>query len=214
MQTLSKALARLLGYKLQADQDQIDIFAYSLEVLLGTVFEIFMIVFLAFLLNIAGTTSICLLVFSSIRFLGGGVHSSTYFRCLITGTLLLLGLGKLAAIPLSQTVLSSTWLLALLLSIYAVSRWIPAGTAKKVIRDESVRLKQKRKVSILLGIWLVAAGLLINYGLDSYALAALFGIFGSLFLSSPWGYQTIKTLDNFIDKFLIGLLRKEVKSDV
>lgn len=42
MQRISKALAQLLGYKLQADQDQIEIFAYSLEVLLGTVFEIFL----------------------------------------------------------------------------------------------------------------------------------------------------------------------------
>ena len=160
MQRISKALAQLLGYKLQADQDQIEIFAYSLEVLLGTVFEIFLIIFLAFLLNIPGTTIICLLVFSSIRFLGGGVHCSTYYKCLVTACLSLLCLGKLATLPLGQNVLSSAWLLTLLLSIYAIIRWIPAGTEKKVIRDETVRLRQKRKVSILLGIWLVIAGYL------------------------------------------------------
>ena len=214
MHKLAKTLAGLLGEKLQADQDQIEIFAYSLEVLLGTVLEIFTILFLAFLLNILGPTSICLLVFSSIRFLGGGVHCNTYLKCLVTGCLLLLGLGKLAALPLNPTLLSSTWLLALLLSIYAVSRWIPAGTAKKVIRDEAVRLKQRRKVSILLGSWLVAGGLFIHYSLAAYALAVLLGIVSSLFLSSPWGYQTIKTLDNFIDKFLIGIFGKEVKSNV
>ena len=214
MQKLSKALARFLGYKLQADQDQIEIFAYSLEVLLGTVFEICLIIFLAFLLNIPGTTSICLLVFSSMRFLGGGVHCNTYFKCLVTGSLLLLSLGKLATLPLSQSVLSSIWLLALLLGIYAVSQWIPAGTAKKVIRDEAVRLRQKRKFSFLLGIWLVVAGLLIHYQLGNYALAVVLGILSSLFFVSPMGYQTINNLDNFIDKFLIVILGKEVKTDV
>ncbi len=214
MQKLAKAMAGLLGKQLQTDQDQIEIFAYSLEVLMGTVFEIFAIIFLAFLLNILGPTSICLLVFCSIRFLGGGVHCNSYSKCLVTASLSLLGLGKLASFPHSQTLLSSSWVLALLLSIYAVSRWLPAGTVKKVIRDEALRLKQKRKVSVLLGIWLVAAALLSHCGLDSYALAVVLGILSSLFLSSPWGYQAIKILDNLSDKFLIGFLGKEVKSDV
>lgn len=214
MQKLAKSLAIFLGERLQADQDQIEVFAYSLEVLLGTVFEILTIIFLAFLLNIPGTTGICLLVFSSIRFLGGGVHCNTYFKCLVTGNLLLLGLGKLAALPLSQSVLSSSWLLALLLGIYAVSRWIPAGTEKKVIRDEAVRIRQRRKFSILLGIWLVVAGLLIHNQLGNYAMAVVLGILSSLFLVSPWGYHTIKTIDYLSDKFLIAFSRKEVKSDV
>jgi len=214
MQQLSKTLAVILGEKLKADQDQIEIFAYSLEVLLGTVLEIFSIIFLAFLMNIEATTTVCLLVFSSIRFFGGGVHSSTYLKCLFTGNILLLSLGKLATLPISQGLLNSMCLFALLLGIYALIRWIPAGTEKKVITDEPTRLKQKKKVSLLLVFWFVATGLFLKYQVDAYALAIILGIMSSLFLISPLGYGAIKTLDKSINKFLILFFGKEVKIDV
>lgn len=129
---------------MNADQDDVDIYAYSLEVLLGTVLEIALIIFLSFLTNILTTTVICLAVFSSIRFFGGGVHCSTYLRCLVTANILMLGLGKLATLPVSQGLLSSLVLAALIFSLYAVIEWVPAGTEKKVITDIPTRKTEEK----------------------------------------------------------------------
>ena len=213
MKRLSKELAVILGKTINADQDDVDIYAYSLEVLLGTVLEIALIILLAFLTNILTTTVICLAVFSSIRFFGGGVHCSTYLRCLVTANFLMLGLGKLATLPVSQGLLSSLLLAALLFSLYAVIEWVPAGTEKKVITDIPIRLKQKKKVGLLLVFWLGIAVIVMKNQINPAALAIALGILSSVFLISPVGYKTVKALEKFINNF-VNCIRKEVKIDV
>lgn len=193
-----------MGTQLQVNRDRVEIFAYGLEIILGLLVQLAIILLLSLLMDTLKSTMVCLVAYTSLRYFGGGAHLSTQLGCFVTGVSLILGLGKLATIDVSVEVLTYVSTLALLMGVYNIFRWVPAGTEKKHIKDESIKLRQKKKAFLVLTIWSVITAALIKQELNVYAFAAVLGIHGSLFVVTPWGYRAVKALDNILNIIFRG----------
>nr|WP_277445417.1 accessory gene regulator B family protein [Pelotomaculum isophthalicicum] len=89
--------------------------------------------------------------------------------------------------------------LTLLMGIYVIFRWVPAGTAKKQIKDESIRMEQRKKTFLVLTVWSVLIVILITQKMAADAFAVILGILGSLILMTPLGYKAAKVLDSILN---------------
>ncbi|MCF8023489.1 MAG: accessory gene regulator B family protein, partial [Clostridiales bacterium] len=186
IKVFAQKIAVTMGAWLQVDRDRIEVFAYGLEIILGIIVQFLILIWLSLILNNFITTMVSLVAFASLRYFGGGVHLSTYYRCLIVGTSLLLALGKLSTIDISLEVLKVFSILAFLIGTFIIFRWVPAGTEKKQIKDKRTRRQQKIKTLFVLIMLFAVTWILIIQKLNAGAFAVVLGLVGSLFLITPW----------------------------
>src|SRR5690554_3834037 len=96
LKTISIHLANSLGRQLQSTPQEVEVFAYGLQVLLGSFVKLLVILGTAYILDTLHVTVFFLISFILLRRYGGGVHFSTYGRCLGFGLILSVFFGKLA----------------------------------------------------------------------------------------------------------------------
>jgi len=192
---LSKRIAAWLARQLLIDNDTEEVYQYGLNLLLGTVLEFLIILIIAFLLGTFYTTALVLFIFAIFRAVAGGSHMSTQGRCLLVGTVQLVALGIIAAIPVNTTVLSILLFGTLLFNLGVTIRWVPGGTEKKPLSDPAVRRRSKLISLIITFSWLTAALILIYTGNTQYVLAMILGGFSAMFLVTPTGYRFNAILD-------------------
>lgn len=196
---VSNNIASYLGNRLNSSQDQVEVYAYGLQIILGAMIKVVLIVFLAWALNTLTITLALFLFFAAFRCFGGGAHLSTYPRCLIFGTTIIVGLGILSQFYLNITVLKVLFISNFIMAIYACIKWVPAGTEKKQFTDDRVRFLQKIKLLIVIIIWACTVFYLMQLALNTYVLAVILGALGSLLLITPWGYKLLEIIDKLAD---------------
>lgn len=202
--SICRKTAEALGRELDANNDQIEVYAYALEILLGTAIKLALIILLAIIFDILITTLIFLFTLAIFRWLGGGVHLSTYLRCLLVGLFLVLGMGYVAALEVDSLYLLCLFLISLFTAVYVIVKWVPAGTEKKRVTEIEKRSRQKRESMYALTVWSIGVFACIYSGFYSYALAAILGSLSSSFLMMPTGYHVIGNLDNILAVFSKG----------
>jgi len=193
-----------LGKELDANNDQVEVYAYALEILLGTTLKLVLIILLATIFDILITTLIFLFTLAIFRWLGGGVHLSTYLRCLLVGLFIVLGMGYVSSLEVDRLDIVCLFLLSLLVAIYVIVKWVPAGTDKKKVTEIEKRFRQKWESIYALLIWSIGGIACIYGNLYSYAFAAILGSLFSSFLMMPAGYYVIGNLDNMLAVFSKG----------
>ncbi len=200
LSTVSNRFAVYLENNLASDQDHTEIYAYGLEILLGAVIKLGVILILAWAMNTLISTSIVLVAYAAVRCFGGGVHMSTYLKCLILGTAIILSLGGISQFNLDSSIVIGLSIFALVFESIVCLKWAPGDTEKKPIKDERVRRQQKKKLALVI----VLSGLIIIYlvrqNLNSLALAVLLGGISSAFLITPWGYLLLESIDKLTGK--------------
>jgi len=159
-----------------------------------------LLVILSLILDIFWPVILVLLAFAGFRLPGGGVHLSTYSRCLVVGLILILALAKLAlTMQMDPESLIFALVVVSFTAIYTIIRWVPAGTEKKKVTNPAEVKGQKLKTTAFFLLWLITCSLLLFYKQDIYALALVSGAAGGLFFITPWGYRIIHNLDNIIN---------------
>ncbi|MFA7215881.1 MAG: accessory gene regulator B family protein [Bacillota bacterium] len=204
-------MAEKLGKQLRCDQERVEVFAYGLQIILGTGLKLVLMLLIALILDTFHTTLICLITYIAFRNFGGGVHLSTYSKCLVTGLAVFTVLGKLAAHDIETGTLSLLLIVTSLLWIYAIIKWVPAGTEKKQVKDRHVRQKQKLKTGWVLMFWALDCMVLIRYRFIYHAFASQLGSLAALLLITPWGYRVANALDNKLDNLGKGGVRECIK---
>lgn len=202
--SICRKIAEALGKELGSNNDQVDVYAYALEILLGTTIKLVLMIILAIIFDILSTTLIFLFTLAVFRWLGGGVHLSTYFRCLLVGLFMVLGMGFVSSLEMDGLYIICLYFLSLLVAIYVIVKWVPAGTEKKKVTEIEKRLKKKKESIFALIVWSIGVIACINSNLYSYALAAILGSLFSSFLMMPAGYYVIGNLDNMLAVFSKG----------
>jgi len=186
--------------QVQADENEIAVYAYGMEVFLNNFIELILLLLLAFFLDIFEPAVLVLAAFMAFRIPGGGVHLSTYVRCLLFSVTVILCLAKLSTIILVDTeLLLCLILLTALLALITIIKWVPGDTEKKPLRDPELIKKQKLKTAVSFLLWLLLLFILLWQGYCFYIQALLLGALGGLFWISPWGYRFINKLDYFLD---------------
>jgi accessory gene regulator B len=202
--SICRKTAEALGKELGSHKDQVEVYAYALEILLGTTLKLVLIILLATIFDILITTLIFLFTLAIFRWLGGGVHLSTYLRCLLVGLFIVLGMGYVSSLEVDRLYIVCLFLLSLFTAIYVIVKWVPVGTDKKKVTEIEKRLRQKRESIYALIVWSIGVIACIHSNLYSYALAAILGSLFSSFLMMPAGYYVIGNLDNMLAVFSKG----------
>jgi len=196
---VSLKLAKWLGKYLASSEEDMEVYAYGLEIILGGIFKIGLLLLIALKLNIVLTTVLCTAGFVGIRFFGGGGHFCTYIRCLIGSLAILLLLGKIAALNLNTNLIFILIFFNIFLGIIAIIKWIPAGTHKKTVTDKNLRTKQKIKTLVMLITFMGIVLIFMYFQLHSFAFALLLGILASFLLITPLGYFLLQSIDKLLD---------------
>lgn len=197
---LSLRLAHNLGNNLQADRDDIEVYAYGLEILLCSLIKLALLLSLAMLFHIFLPTLLVLAAWIGFRVPGGGAHMESYTHCLSTGLVILLTLAALSALDLSLAGQLTLLVITTILAFVCILRWVPAGTAKKQIRQADNRRKQKRETAVFLLVWLISVSCLMALGYSHFSLALILGGGGALCVITPAGYRAMGWLDQTMYK--------------
>lgn len=201
IKTIALNMAKNLGNTLDSEEN-VEIYAYALQLVLMSVFNLTLVVLAAFLLKIIPTTLAFLAVFIPFRAFGGGVHLSTFPRCFSIGSFLMLGSAYLAAeVNIQPYQLDVLFLFALLFALLSTVRWVPASTEKNPVNDFEIVRKQKRNMLIAIVVWIGCIGTFIYSNHNTLAFAMLMGAIVSTVLISPLGFY----LMGFIDRILNNL---------
>lgn len=196
----SKKAANSLGNSLNGTNEDIEIWAYGLELLLNCTIKFVVIAGLATFFGILKPTMLSLITFAVFRHFGGGVHFSTYLRCLTFGVIKFLILGKISYLNSGIFNHNLLFYITLFLGILTIIKWVPADSEIKPIKNEEDRRRQKVKTTMILIVWIVIIKIL--YRLDSieYILPIVLGTFASFIFMTPFGYWLITSIDNVLNK--------------
>lgn len=195
---LSFRLAYSLGNRLHADADDVEVYAYGLEILFCSLIKLTLLFSLALVFHLVLPTLLVLVAWMGFRVPGGGAHMESYSHCLSIGLVILLTLAGLSTIDLSGLWQLALLVMATILALICIIRWVPAGTEKKQIRQAENRRKQKLETSWFLLLWLTSVVLLMVLGYSHSALALILGACGGLSFITPPGYVALEWLDQIL----------------
>lgn len=207
VQSLSLVLAQVLGKKLSFNKDQVDVMRYGFEVIIGTFIKITILLSVAYMLELFSYILVILVTSGIYRLLSGGVHCTSYNRCLIFGIILYFSLAMVAK---TLPVLPRPYMLLLLLGLTVFSilislKYAPAETENKPI-SQSENNKLKKLTIAWIGCWFVVALLCIIFGspkdIGSLILAAMLAHFTQTLSLTPAGYRVVGYFDSFMSRVL------------
>lgn len=192
-------MANIVGKELNADESTIDVFRFSFEIIIGSLIKASLILILGWILNILDLTIIFLLSYIPVRMIGGGVHLSTYNRCLYIGAFIILLTVKLSSlISYPITGLYVLWILIAIIYVFVACKYIPSRSSDRKVYSSKKKKKAKTKSLLLLMIYVLVNIYFIKSDMKPHSLSSLLAISLSIFFISPIGYKFI----NFIDHIL------------
>lgn len=190
---VSKA-AHKIGNNLGSDERLIEAYQYGLQILVLCLINMFLVLSTAVIFGFLETTLFFLASFIPFRAIGGGVHLKTYQRCLIIGSGLMLGASYLASIySLPQPILIM-WIGTTIFTIASMVYWVPTS-------NTNIEAKNKSRVMLIIAIiWFLLTSYLVAIHQWNNLLAMTLGALVSELLLSPFGFRTMESVDNYIDK--------------
>ena len=155
---LNSTISFITKYK-DYSEDEIENMRYSLEGLYLTFTKLIVIFTLAIILGIFKEVIILLLLFNIIRFTGFGFHAKTSLECLITSTLLVIGLPYLILyLEPNKWIMFSLGLMSLIvLSLFA-----PADTVKRPLPNKKKRLYRKIGTIVIASTFIILSLIIKN----------------------------------------------------
>ncbi len=202
--------AQYLGRELNFDQKDTETVRYGIEIILGAFIKGLLIIVISYWIGIIPYVLAVLATSSVLRLLSGGVHFSTYGRCLVLGTVMMVFTGSVSLI-IGPYVKKDLMLLLIMLTaltgLYFVKKYAPADNCNKRITKEDKRLKYKKLSLIFVITWTIVITFIIIVCKEApltYALvlASTGGFLGQIFSLCPAGYRLLGGIDNMLGKIL------------
>lgn len=178
-------------------QQDMQMVAYGLELLIDGLIQILVILGVAWLLGLFLPVAIVLGVAGLYRRYSGGVHCTAFYRCLMVSTGVFLGLGYITRVLGQHGFIYTFYWVALGASLLMAFRWAPADNPVKPIPTVAKRIELRHK-SLLTALIATAMVIWTSYGrlLDPLVITGItLGILWQSFTITPWGYRFIGLLD-------------------
>lgn len=198
---LAEILSNILDSK-----ENMEIYAYALELLFMVILNLTLVILAAFYLRIVPTTLAFLAVFIPFRGFGGGVHMSTFPRCLVMGSLLMLGSAYLAArVNIQPYQLDILLGFGMLFTLLCTVLWVPANKGNDSVNNTQRVHKQKRNMFIGAAICIGCIWTLIYFNHNTLAFAMVLGAIVSTVLISPLGFILMGVIDRILNNLGKGV---------
>ncbi|MGV8145690.1 MAG: accessory gene regulator ArgB-like protein [Alkaliphilus sp.] len=138
------------------DDDE-EIYFYGLQLLIATSIKVITLITIAAMLGFLEETIVFLVFYASLRIQAGGVHASTFFKCLIL-TILLTSISIAIAhfIPIDYA--ANIQLIAIVAIIILVYLYAPVETENKPLSKEEILIYRRRSmITVLIGSSIILA---------------------------------------------------------
>jgi accessory gene regulator B len=204
--SISFKAAKFLARETELEPDRVDSLRFGLEIILGTLIKTVILLTMAYFLEILPQVIMALGCGSVFRLVSGGVHFSTYLRCLACGLLIYLAAGEVgvslaARLNQHQLIVILVWCFAAM--ALGTFLWAPAEVPYRTIDGrESVIFKM---AALMFLVALLLAFFSFSQRIDpSYILAGLFALIAQVFSFTPPGYALVGRLDSWLSKLICG----------
>lgn len=200
---IARLAAAYLRQQLDLTQDQEEIAAYGIQLLLYPLLDFALICLVGWLLGCLGATVIAALSTALVRFFSHGAHSKSPVICALIGMIIFPVLGRLAltgAPYFTGIALSSIILLGFTVSIIIVWRLSPVDSPAKPVSSSEER--RKLRIHSLVAVVFISAlqGALLLWTARAAAvvLAMSFGLWWQAFSLTGPGHRLAAKLDKTI----------------
>jgi accessory gene regulator B len=181
----------------------LEVVSYGLQCALVTIFEFVSIIILAALLGMLKEILVILAVFVTIRHAAGGVHFSTFTRCLVSSVIYIISGGFTARFISGLPAVWGMLYLAVggAFAVYAALRHAPRENPNRPISEKEQR-RFRRVSRVIIGIVLI--GLLLDLLYRGYALwyhhSLVTGLLLEGFALTDAGHRMVKFTEDKLDK--------------
>lgn len=183
-------LSRIITGRLGREKYNEEVLQYGLMILLGTAFDLLTIAVISLIFGTFYETLASIASFIAIRNFAGGAHLKTYGQCYIISVASFVANGLIAKyIYIYPSYLIMATYVMVVLGLVLIAKWIPAGTEKKAIKDNAVRLRLKRQTMIVLAILFILLNLMYYKGYYSIMIAMILGMAEEYLFVTPAGYR-------------------------
>lgn len=180
---INKSLALINKYYPNYDDIKIAEIKYGLEGMYLTITKLVIIFSIALMLNIYKEMLLLLIFFNIMRTTGFGLHATKSWICLLSSTLIFIGLpfvSKIIIISLPIKIILGA------LAIILVYKYAPADTKKRPLINPKTRRKLKIKTIFRTTILMIFAIIIKNNIISNLV---IFGIYTEIILIIPISYK-------------------------
>lgn len=179
-------------------EDQIEVYYYSFQAIVGAIVKGFLLISISWLLNVLIESLIVTITFAGLRIWAGGYHMSSYKRCISFSLFMFIG-SALIAKPIQCYDNEPIFLLidlVILMSALIIWQHAPKDTPNNRITDINKIIKY-RKISLrYIAIWGLVVLISTYLGVQhKYILSSVLGILIVNFIVSPFGYNFLESID-------------------
>jgi accessory gene regulator B len=156
MRNLCDRLAAAIARQSAREDADIEVISYGLQAVLGTTAELVLIIIAGMALGMLKELLVMSAAFMTVRLMAGGVHFSTYSRCLFSSVLIFISGGFLIRLAALLGLPGGLYLAAgSLITMYCIYRYSPRDNPNRPIRGEEAP-KFRRASLITVGLILTA----------------------------------------------------------
>lgn len=148
----------------EVDDERAEAIDYGLHIIIGEIPKIFIVLGVAYFLNIFKLTLLTVILLTPYRAVSGGFHLKTHIGCIVGTTLIYCGIAKISCYIilhnqiLKYIIILSVWIFGMIMShLYA-----PADTENVPILSKKERKQKKMLSYIFLSIALLVACVIPN----------------------------------------------------
>ncbi|MGL4344331.1 MAG: accessory gene regulator ArgB-like protein [Cellulosilyticaceae bacterium] len=205
-------IAQVIGNQLEYSEDQEEVLAYGLLMLLHTLTSIVVVGIVGFCFGVTIESLMISFAIAILRKASGGVHATSAFRCMLLGTIVSVG-GAILCISnqLEQGQRIGVAIVLFIVCYYIVYKEAPKDSKTKPIKNVSKKARlRKRSISILIlysvgwMLFCVIGSILSKQRWTVYGECIVFGMLWQTFTLTKWGDKLI----NYIDRFFINISKR------
>jgi accessory gene regulator B len=188
--------------KFPSVEDQIEVYKYGVQVILGALVKGIILLILALLLEILVPVIFITITFSSLRIIAGGYHFQSYNKCAFISYVIFIGSALLVKHTYqywTDTNIYGLLIFSVLAGLYVLIKYAPRDTINKPIVKISDVKRLKKWTLIYLLIWSMNIIICFIFNFKLIVISSCFGLLLELFSVSDFGYKKIYTKINNIN---------------
>ena len=203
MKGLCDRLAAFIARRSARENANIEVISYGLQGILGTALEFALIILSGKILGMLKEILVMSAVFATLRLMAGGVHFSTYARCLVSSVLIFVFGGLVVRLTALLPGFAEMLYLASgsLFTAYCIYKHSPRDNPNRLIREEE--LPGFRRASITT-TGLVLAAVWADYAVKGsaawYHHSLVTGLLLEGFTLTDCGYLLVKSIEKKLDE--------------